>query len=76
MGSNYHGRALTQTILAMADSLWLEVVAEGVESHKQVDVLKSMGCAMAEGFLLGKPLAAEDTAGRLTRDKNIGAKRR
>ena len=46
----------------MAQSLNLTVVAEGVETQAQIDLLMSLGCTMVQGFLLGRPLPAQETA--------------
>ena len=55
-------RTLVGAILAMASSLGLEVVAEGVElpSHRQA--LRAMGCHYAQGFLFSRPVPAEQFA--------------
>jgi diguanylate cyclase (GGDEF)-like protein/PAS domain S-box-containing protein len=47
--------AIISAILALGRSLKIEVVAEGVETHEQLDLLKSMDCRIGQGFLLGKP---------------------
>jgi len=49
-------RAITQAIISMAHSLKLEVVAEGVEEEPQLEILKSQGCDIIQGFLFGKPM--------------------
>jgi diguanylate cyclase (GGDEF)-like protein len=54
--------AITRAIIAMAQSLKLEVVAEGVETQAQIDLLLSLGCTTVQGFLLGRPLPAAATA--------------
>jgi len=54
--------AITRAIIAMAQSLKLAVVAEGVETQAQVDLLTSLGCTTVQGFLLGRPLPAMETA--------------
>jgi diguanylate cyclase (GGDEF)-like protein len=54
--------AITRAIIAMAQSLKLAVVAEGVETQAQVDLLSSLGCTTVQGFLLGRPLPATETA--------------
>jgi EAL domain-containing protein (putative c-di-GMP-specific phosphodiesterase class I) len=52
--------AITETILAMAGSLGLKVVAEGVETHDQVRFLESRGCDEMQGYYFSKPLPAEE----------------
>ena len=54
--------AITRAIIAMAQSLKLAVVAEGVETQAQIDLLMSLGCTTVQGFLLGRPLPAMETA--------------
>lgn len=49
---------MVRTIILMAHSLNLRVVAEGVESAAQADFLRVAGCEMAQGYLYGKPLPA------------------
>jgi len=51
-------KTLTQAIIAMAHSLNLEIVAEGVETPEQLNFLKDNGCEFAQGFLFTKPLPA------------------
>ena len=59
--------ALTSAIIAMAHSLGFTVVAEGVESESQFDLLRERGCDFAQGYWLGRPVPdAEFTAGHLT----------
>ena len=52
------GLALVSTIINLAHSLKLKVVAEGVETEEQSRLLRLLNCDEAQGFLLGKPLAA------------------
>jgi EAL domain-containing protein (putative c-di-GMP-specific phosphodiesterase class I) len=54
--------AITQAVIAMAHSLGLQVVAEGVETQAQLAALQRLGCDQVQGFLLGRPVAAADTA--------------
>ena len=57
--------AITSAIIAMAHSLKLEVVAEGVETQAQLDFLRARGCEYAQGFLISRPLPAPDLAALL-----------
>ncbi|WP_293268565.1 EAL domain-containing protein [Neptunomonas sp.] len=52
---------IVKATIALAQSLGLEVVAEGVESEEQLAVLKEQGCDYAQGFLLGFPMKSADT---------------
>jgi len=56
---------LTRTIIAMARSLGLQVVAEGVETQAQLDILRGMGCDFYQGYFLSRPLAADEFGRRL-----------
>jgi diguanylate cyclase (GGDEF)-like protein len=63
--------AITQAIIAMAHSLRLKVIAEGVETQEQLDFLTEHGCHEFQGHFFRKPQAAEDFS-KLLRD-NAGA---
>ena len=51
--------AIVRTILALADSLDLAVVAEGVETTGQLEFLKRHGCKAFQGYLFGRPMPVE-----------------
>lgn len=56
---------VAQTIIAMGHSLGLKIVAEGVETYEQKDFLIAKGSDFLQGYLLSKPLSAEQMAGLL-----------
>jgi EAL domain-containing protein (putative c-di-GMP-specific phosphodiesterase class I) len=51
--------AIVKTILAMADSLKLKTVAEGVETLEHLQVLQALGCSSYQGYLFSPPINAE-----------------
>jgi diguanylate cyclase (GGDEF)-like protein/PAS domain S-box-containing protein len=55
---NKNSEAITMAVIAMARSLNLEVVAEGVEKIEQIDFLRSLVCDHVQGFFLSHPLSA------------------
>ncbi|MDH5823347.1 EAL domain-containing protein [Luteimonas sp. RD2P54] len=54
--------ALTTAIIAMAHSLGMTVVAEGVEQEGQFEVLRERGCDLAQGYWLGHPMSSQELA--------------
>ena len=52
------GLAVIGAILALARSLGLEVVAEGIETEQQLRILRDMGCVYGQGFYFGRPQPA------------------
>jgi diguanylate cyclase (GGDEF)-like protein len=51
--------AIATATLSLACDLGMEVVAEGVENHRQADFLAGRGCHVLQGFLFGRPMPAE-----------------
>jgi len=49
-------RAIVEGIILMAHKIDLKVVAEGVETKKELEILKEIGCDFAQGYLFSKPL--------------------
>ena len=49
-------RIITQAVIEMAGKLGYETVAEGVETEEQMDILKSLGCDIIQGYYLSKPV--------------------
>jgi diguanylate cyclase (GGDEF)-like protein/PAS domain S-box-containing protein len=59
--------AIVEAIIALARSLDIKVVAEGVESESQVAFLSRSGCDFAQGFLFSPPVTAEEIPALLLR---------
>ncbi|BCR04485.1 hypothetical protein DESUT3_15540 [Desulfuromonas versatilis] len=55
--------AIVSAAIAMANSLNLDTVAEGIESPEQNDFLRSQGCRLGQGYYFGRPVPAEQLAG-------------
>ncbi|WP_103354915.1 EAL domain-containing protein [Amycolatopsis sp. CA-128772] len=56
--------AIVTSIIAMAHAVDLTVIAEGVESAEQVDLLRRLGCDQAQGYHLGRPVPAAELFGQ------------
>ena len=59
LGTDPNDSAIVAAIVAMADALKLEVVAEGIETREQFVGLKTLRCGRAQGFYLARPMSAE-----------------
>lgn len=57
--------AIVTAIVMLARAFDLTVVGEGVETVEQLDTLRACGCDLAQGFLLGKPMTADQAATKL-----------
>jgi EAL domain-containing protein (putative c-di-GMP-specific phosphodiesterase class I) len=62
---------ITAAMVAMAQRLRLEVVAEGVELEKQLDFLSQWGCNEFQGYLFSPPVAAHEARELLMREANV-----
>jgi Amt family ammonium transporter len=62
MLNNSESEEIVKTILSLGRNLRMKVVAEGVESHEQMNLLKSLGCEFAQGYLFSRPLDAAAVA--------------
>ncbi|HEU4458040.1 MAG TPA: EAL domain-containing protein [Methylibium sp.] len=60
LGDGGPADSVTRAIVALAQSLRLRLVAEGVETEAQAAALRALGCDELQGFLYAKPLSAED----------------
>ena len=60
LGMTPQSSAVVTAIIALARSLGLRVIAEGVENLRQMEVLHRLGCGVMQGFLFSKPQPPED----------------
>jgi EAL domain-containing protein (putative c-di-GMP-specific phosphodiesterase class I) len=60
IGKDKAGETIVRTIIAMAHSLGLKVVGEGVETEPQRIFLREHGCDLLQGYLFGKPMPADE----------------
>ena len=66
-------RAIVNTIIQLGTALDLAVVAEGVEDATQLQALTAAGCGSVQGYLLGRPLPAEQADAALARQSGAGS---
>ncbi len=59
MESSEVNRSIVKTIIELAHTLKLNVVAEGIEHQHQADSLLEMNCDVVQGYLFSKPVAGE-----------------
>ncbi|MCH7942709.1 MAG: EAL domain-containing protein [Proteobacteria bacterium] len=57
--------SITKTIIQLGHSLGLKVIAEGVESERQLEFLRQSGCDEAQGYYFSRPVPAEELAAML-----------
>ena len=62
MLDNSESKEIVKTILNLGRNLHMEVVAEGVETREQMNLLKSLNCESAQGYLFSRPLDAATVA--------------
>jgi diguanylate cyclase (GGDEF)-like protein/PAS domain S-box-containing protein len=67
MTQSPESRTIVSTIISLAHSLGLKVVAEGVETEEQLNLLRLLKCDEMQGFLLSRPVASDDIASFLSR---------
>lgn len=60
IGKNEMGERIIKSIIALAETLGLSIIAEGVEKKEQVEFLSKNRCPIVQGFYYSKPLKADD----------------
>lgn len=64
------GRLILEQVVSMSDKLGLGLLAEGVETREQIDLLQKIGCDQVQGYYYAKPMPEEDFFALLTGQPN------
>ncbi len=67
------GRLILEQVVSMAEKLGLGLLAEGVETKEQVEVLRNIGCDFVQGYYYAKPMPEEVFFQMLLKDRNRSA---
>jgi diguanylate cyclase (GGDEF)-like protein/PAS domain S-box-containing protein len=73
LGADSDDTAITHSIIALGQTLGLTIIAEGVETEIQQNLLLGLGCVQAQGYLYARPLSATDCTTRLHERSIIAA---
>ena len=73
VGGGRDGSAIVQAVIGIGRSLGIEVLAEGVETLAQLERLRDVGCQVAQGFYLGRPVPASEFHQRFLRGAGLSA---
>jgi diguanylate cyclase (GGDEF)-like protein/PAS domain S-box-containing protein len=63
--------AIVKTILMLGENLGIEVVAEGIETEAQLELLQKLGCNHGQGYLFSKPVTASEVRELLAGNQNV-----
>jgi EAL domain-containing protein (putative c-di-GMP-specific phosphodiesterase class I) len=66
-------RSIVEAVIALAHGLGIGVVAEGIETDPQAELLRELGCDLGQGYLFSRPVPAERTLA-LLRDRPRAAR--
>jgi diguanylate cyclase (GGDEF)-like protein/PAS domain S-box-containing protein len=72
IGPDGENSEIVRTIVALADELDMEVVAEGVETAEQLRMVRILGCRAAQGYFLGRPVEGDEATAAMDRSWEIG----
>ena len=75
LGTKDDSRSMAAAMVQLARTLGYETIAEGVESRAQEASLRALGCSLAQGYQLGRPLDADASRQLLTSLGMLGQRR-
>ncbi|HVZ13323.1 MAG TPA: bifunctional diguanylate cyclase/phosphodiesterase [Bauldia sp.] len=73
IGINATANALIQSLVSLGDALELSVIAEGIENEDQLKLLRLIHCEYVQGFLVSRPVPADDIDGLITERNRVQA---
>ena len=65
LGTDHEDGTIVEAVVRLGHALGLRVVAEGVETRQQLDYLCSIGCDLGQGYLISRPLPADELEAKL-----------
>jgi diguanylate cyclase (GGDEF)-like protein len=71
IASSWRRHALVEGIVRLARTLEVEVIAEGIETETERELLAGMGCQFGQGYLLSVPVGADEASGMLARGRGL-----
>jgi diguanylate cyclase (GGDEF)-like protein len=63
--------AIIKAIVSLAESLEMETTAEGVETHDEVVLIRSLGCSHIQGYIFGRPMSSDDATRLVGQDGKV-----
>lgn len=73
IGDDHATLAIVQAVLSLGERLNLAVVAEGVETERELEVLRELGCRIVQGYLSGRPVVSQQARALLRQSIFVGA---
>ncbi|MEE8056579.1 MAG: EAL domain-containing protein [Pseudomonadales bacterium] len=68
---NTENSVICQAVISIGQAFGLKVIAEGVETHSQLQYLQSIGCHQAQGYFISRPLSSKDFSSWLQRKRFV-----
>ena len=70
MACDHESREIVRSIITLAHTVGLKVIAEGTETREQIEALKELGCEMAQGYFYSPPVNSQAALGLLLRNQD------